>query len=97
MKKNRQTKDKKKEKETSPHLVGCVYKKAVLPEGSAVSLQDREGRRLKAVELDGPLFCGLIGRSKVRFGFLSLARCLGKAVGEVRHKHRDGNLQNCSR
>lgn len=88
---------KKKKKETSPRLFECVFKKAVLPESFAVSLQTGEDLRLKAAELDGSLFFGLVERSKVRIGFLSLARYLRKVVGEVRHKHRECDLlENCS-
>ena len=82
MTKNREKKERIKKKKTSPDLVGGACIKAVLPEGSAVSLQDRENLRFKAVELDGSLFCGQVGRSEVRFGFLSLARCLGKVLRE---------------
>ena len=79
--KNRQTKGEKK-RETSPHLVGCVCKKAVLPEGSAVSLQDRDDRRLKAVER---LFCGLVGRSKVKVWISLIGKVLRESTvgGEV--------------
>lgn len=36
-------------------------------------------RRLKSVELDGPLFCGAVGKSNARFGFLS--KHFGEGVG----------------
>lgn len=65
-----------RKKETSPHLVGCVCEKAVLPEGSTVSCQDREDQRLKAVELDGSLFCGLVGKSKVRVWISLISKVL---------------------
>lgn len=36
-------------------------------------------RRLKSAELDGPLFCGAVGKSNARFGFLS--KHFGGGVG----------------
>lgn len=47
--------------ERSPFLAGCV--KAVLPEDSAVSLQDRDDQ--EAAELGWSLFSGLEGKGKV--------------------------------
>lgn len=47
----------------SPFLAGCV--KAVLPEGSAAPLQDREDQESEAAELGRSLFSGLEGKGKV--------------------------------
>lgn len=79
MTKNRERNKRKEHHHT--RLAVSVRKRSCLK--ALLSLQDRGGRRLKAAELDGSLFCGLVGRSKVRFGFLSLAGCLGKVVREV--------------
>lgn len=55
-------------------------------------LQDREDQRLRDVEQDGSLFCGLLEGQREGLDFTHWQEALEKWSGRVNNKHIEGGL-----